>query len=533
MGRPIKYSTTKLTGTLKKGNLIVGMDKDNYDLTWYNSISPTHGYYVVYEAVPGGSPRMYVPQNASELIRLAVDKGGVAVSTEADALEWLVSNGYTTKDKNLDINITDGLVLYYNPSDVSSYPGKGSVIYDLSGNGNNGSLYNGITMSSGLINLDGINDYISIPFNSSMSGWNSGQTILMWLKHNISSGRRNPWNQAYGGYGTWTHEQGGNISQYFGDAGANASPYIGVSSPTIPKNTWNLVATTRDTLTHSWYLNGNLSSSRGHSYGVLTTDTNQVLIGNGYAGYWQGQMGPITAYDRALTQDEIKSVWFNGNIVTDGLVLAIDPSSLGSYEQGSLTTNSLVNPLSGTLLNGMGYSTQNGGTFVFDGINDNIQVDTQSILGTFSDWSVDAWVKWSDIGYKSWMIVTDQAQYSKFYKNTMVWLSSDSVNKRIAMYDGGWKYSVGNIPSNTWTHIAATTEGLVGKMYINGVLDSVNTFTWTDLTNTANYLGIGGHAGNSGYRFNGNIGPVRTYSRTLTDDEVMQNYNAQKYRFTN
>jgi len=526
MGRPIKYSTTKLTGTLKKGNLIVGMDKDNYDLTWYNSISPTHGYYVVYEAVPGGSPRMYVPQNASELIRLAVDKGGVAVSTEADALEWLVSNGYTTKDKNLDINITDGLVLYYNPSDVSSYPGKGSVIYDLSGNGNNGSLYNGVTMSSGLINLDGINDYIRIPFNSSMSGWNSGQTILMWLKHNISSGRRNPWNQAYGGYGTWTHEQGSDISQYFGDAGANASPYIGVSSPTIPKNTWNLVATTRDTSTHSWYLNGNLSSSRGHSYGVLTTDTNQVLIGYGYAGYWQGQMGPITAYDRALTQGEIKSVWFNGDIVTDGLVFAIDSDNLGSYEKDSLTTSSLIGSSAGTLTNGVGF---NGGAWTFDGTNDYISFPDNTDLNSQSI-TMESWSKLDTVFQNAFLFEKGvvNTQYSNFYNGNgtfyfrTIGLSSHDLTFYYPSY----------VTTSTWNHIVCTYASGIKTIYYNGVVVAQATgITGTISTNTQMYIGAYGRG--SSYFMNGNIAVSRVYNKALTSSEVTQNYNAQKYRFTN
>ena len=66
----------------------------------------------------------------------------------------------------------------------------------------------------------------------------------MWLRPLVyTSGRRNPWDQAYGGYGTWTHEQGeSNINNYFGDAGSNTSPYTsgrGSGSGTT-RDQWNL-----------------------------------------------------------------------------------------------------------------------------------------------------------------------------------------------------------------------------------------------------------------------------------------------------
>jgi len=44
--------------------------------------------------------------------------------------------------------VTSGLVLYWDASVSASYPGSGSTITDLSGNGNNGTLYNGVTYTT-------------------------------------------------------------------------------------------------------------------------------------------------------------------------------------------------------------------------------------------------------------------------------------------------------------------------------------------------------------------------------------------------
>lgn len=58
--------------------------------------------------------------------------------------------------------VRDGLVLHLDAANVKSYPGSGAIWKDLSGNGNNGTLVNGVGYSSnnagGLI-FDGVNDY--------------------------------------------------------------------------------------------------------------------------------------------------------------------------------------------------------------------------------------------------------------------------------------------------------------------------------------------------------------------------------------
>ncbi len=58
---------------------------------------------------------------------------------------------------------TNGLVLSWDAADPNSYPGSGTTIYDTSGNGNNGTLVNGVSFSSnngGTLVTDGVDDYI-------------------------------------------------------------------------------------------------------------------------------------------------------------------------------------------------------------------------------------------------------------------------------------------------------------------------------------------------------------------------------------
>ena len=65
--------------------------------------------------------------------------------------------------------ITDGLTFALDAANTKSYPGSGTNVTNLSGNGNNGTLVNGPTHDStygGAFDLDGSNDYITTPITA-------------------------------------------------------------------------------------------------------------------------------------------------------------------------------------------------------------------------------------------------------------------------------------------------------------------------------------------------------------------------------
>jgi hypothetical protein len=68
--------------------------------------------------------------------------------------------------------VTDGLVLSLDAGDRNSYPGSGTTWNDLTGNGNDGTLVNGLTFNSsynGGIEQDGSDDYITVPYKPSLA----------------------------------------------------------------------------------------------------------------------------------------------------------------------------------------------------------------------------------------------------------------------------------------------------------------------------------------------------------------------------
>lgn len=207
--------------------------------------------------------------------------------------------------------VKDGLVLALDATSERSWTPGSALWYDLSGYNNHATAYGSpMTQDANTpvrnIYFDGTNTYFQITANETSLSFKNGQTVCMLFYTTYTSGRRNLWDQAYGGYGTWTHEQGNNISQYFGTHGGNSSPYIGYSSETTPQGEWNYVAMSRTATTATWFRNGVRSSQRDNPYDMTAVNTTaNIRIGVGYAGWWIGNLVYVHAYNRGLDDAEI------------------------------------------------------------------------------------------------------------------------------------------------------------------------------------------------------------------------------------
>ena len=208
-------------------------------------------------------------------------------------------------------------------------------------------------------------------------------------------------------------------------------------------------------------------------------------------------------------------------VVKEGLILHVDAAVSRSYSGTGLTVNGLVGGIGGTLVNGVGFGTTDNGYFIFDGSNDYINFGNSSTLQQ-STGSLSAWTKASSPGSGYRGIIAKQGAYGLFY--------TDSV---LVAYDwaADTPRSTGiNIADNTWKNVVLTYQSGVSngtRIYINGV--SVLTATITIQSQVANLFG--GAEANANQFASCQISSFNMYSRVLTAQEVLQNYNTTKGRF--
>jgi hypothetical protein len=214
----------------------------------------------------------------------------------------------------------------------------------------------------------------------------------------------------------------------------------------------------------------------------------------------------------------------NGKIVTDGLVLCLNAADKNSYPGNGTTWSDVSgNGNNGTLTNGPTFNSANGGSIVFDGVDDYINCGNASNL-QITIGTISAWVKTSSPGGSFRSIIAKQNAWGLFI--------ADSI---LVTYDWGnvATRSTGiNIADNTWKYVAMTfteTSGTPSNnaiVYLNG-----NAVLTTTIKNSNQSVNVQIAEANANQYLNGNIAAASIYNRVLSASEIQQNYNATKSRF--
>ena len=201
------------------------------------------------------------------------------------------------------------------------------------------------------------------------------------------------------------------------------------------------------------------------------------------------------------------------------------------------STQSLIDLTKSTDVDVSNVSFDSNAQMTFDGTDDGINLGDQSNLDfTNGICSIEAIVKFPS----TW---TGGSQYPNLISKGA---SAGWDTNGWALFgfrdwggDKSWGFGMRNgstnrivsrqdVAEDVFWHIVATLDGTTMRLYENGVQVSTNTQTINPAENTTNvYIGRGP---NSQY-FHGDLPVSKIYSRTLSDSEVKQNYNAYKNRF--
>lgn len=470
-------------------------------------------------------------------------------------------------NKTFEPIITDGLQLNYDASFVTSYPQTGDTWYNLN-NTNNGTLTNGPTFSSangGLIGFDGVDDHINLGTTPAID-FTGGLTIeVLVLFSSLGAGG---WER----FIDLTHTSSGTsitfcrnstttniVFQVRNITGGDAQRrYVSTTNP-IVTNQMLMFTTTLpggtagDPVSGCKMFRNGVEIAGGEQVAgefprVPTTITRNVcyigrspFVGNAYLN---GRVYSVRMYNRVLSSSEILQNYqsslpkmLNQNVVTGGLSLYLDAGYSTSFTTASNTWFDVSGyNRNGTLTNGPTFSSDGGGSILFDGVNDYVDniggVSNFSFIQNTGIFTISAWVKLTDLSTARYFLGNnDAATTSKgFY---MGYTGASGTLRLTLTYGVSGQVTISvdrsNIFTDTnWVHVCCVGDGLLLRTYRNGTFigsNSFGTFSTGDSTRT---LSVGRINNVNSIYWKGNISEVSIYDRALSASEVSQNFNAQK-----
>lgn len=475
----------------------------------------------------------------------------------------------------------EGMVLWYHFNNDSSVGENDSVVYDFSGQENNGTFggtakANATGKFSKGLWLNGSGDCVEtgVLSNSANISGTKLVTISVWIKSSVTSPATANFIVGYTetGKGASVHEKEFKIHT---DGTFNFYVYSGVVeniySDSANDGNWHHLVGVYNGTDIYMFVDGVLQADIEPASSTYTYISPQFLIGGNTATNdpFDGTIDELAIYNRSLSADEIASLYRRKRGTYQSEIK--DFSSTQSYENLSWTPKVLYQQelpnnrlderdttfgganMSGNVLlmhfnndssvgendsvaydfSGLGNNgslegtAKANGTAKFgdaslwlDGNSDYAEIASDSSLDITGAMSVEAWIKPSDMGtYQGIFLRLDAAGGTGYGYIFAI----DSVD-RFGYYNlnNGWSNFVTTVTYNEWQHVVFVYNSTNMNVYKNGIAGTSTAVTAPSSTATnKNYVGSGFA---STYYFKGHIDEVAIYNRTLSAAEIEEHY---------
>jgi hypothetical protein len=447
---------------------------------------------------------------------------------------------YNTKLVSRKTVSNQGLIGYWPMEE-----GSGTGLGDFSGNKNDGTLTNMASPATAIsgwgngkfgkgLNFDGTNDYVvrsvngttltqlTVSFWVRPSGTVSGQRGIFQWANSLSSG--DPFILV-------ARESNTENLRFYVDGNYQ------INTP-VSNNVWVFITLKLDT-NNLWtfYVNGqSVGSYQDDAAHANKNFASSVYFGNGYDGYFYGSIDDARIYSRALSGDEIYSLYKSNQ-------------TAGAKAQTSLVSNGLVGywPFGGNDINwGTGQvfdASGNGNTgnminmstssspvigkvgqgLNFDGSNDYLEFTPSTSLFN-GDYTLSMWLYPRNTSKENYILGAD-------YNNNpsvLFYIFSDG-KFRFDERGAGTNFVIDGtnpLSVNKWQHVVVTRSGTTVYSYIDGVLDDTGTSLGLNMNTNKHQLGYALPRNKAGTYYDGLIDEVRFYNRTLSSSEILQLYRA-------
>ncbi len=432
--------------------------------------------------------------------------------------------------------------------------GTGTTAYDSSGLGRHGTI-SGATWTTDsrhgtALNFDGVDDYMTTAFYPVEY---SPHTMEAWIKLSEISGDQMLFGSMDSGTvrGMWFEIVGDDLNTYYLINGISTSLRSYLS---LQIGQWYYVVSVYDGSDIIHYLDGVRQESRTASIAIVS-EGGPLYIGS--SGTWAttsytfpGAVHSAGFYSRAKSGEEIKSdyeeylanyVSYASGRYSKGLKIDEDTTvgypvgmvpedncvGFWRFNDGSGTTARDISGQGndGTLKNGPQWVTgKEGRAIQFDGTDDNVDCGRSASLDiTGYNITYEAWVyhqftpgahTYGNILRKFW----SGGSWLRFELNSE-WISFNLKGV------GGCKGST-TLQPDTWYHIAGTYDGARMKIYLNGKLDGIATYSNPIESSAAISLIIGAGDASGAEPWKGKIDEFAVYNRSKSADEIYYDYLA-------
>jgi hypothetical protein len=309
----------------------------------------------------------------------------------------------------------------------------------------------------------------------------------------------------------------------YGVTNANTAPVISdIANAEMPANTSLTISfTVQDAETSAGSLSMNATSSNSD----LMPESNILLGGSGETrtvtltpDVDQSGTTTITILVSDGSLSASKSFALNVSVPPAALVAAYSFDALGGRILHDAAGNANNGVIDGALWSATG---RFGGALAFDGADDVVTVADANTLDLSSGMTIEAWVYptaqagvWRSILAKE-SVEVGGGVYN-LYADTDTGVPAVTTVRRSGTFDE--VRGTNPVPANTWTHLAATYDAKMLRLFVNGIELSRDAVRGRLLTSTGP-LRIGGNSLRGEY-FKGMIDELRIYNRALSPSEI-------------
>jgi len=289
--------------------------------------------------------------------------------------------------------------------------------------------------------------------------------------------------------------------------------------------TWTHLAFVHDGTNDRIYINGVLANSKAVS-GDLNPASTPFGIGYNsvdHSNFFKGSIDNVLVFNEALGDSAIAALYGEQNNPPSvgGDLVAYYPMDGNNKDVSGYNNHLNVN---GAQLTGDRFSLKNHAYSVTEG--DSLSAPN-SVQQNSPKASIAFWINANDLPPSGEYFILSNGGWQERWKislpshGKMVFTTNNSSG--ISDMDAGDGHVV---TPGVWQHFVMTHDGSFDRIYLDGVKVAEKAVTG-DLNNTTKPLGIGWNPIDGGNYFNGSIDEVMLFKNALTDQEVLDLYNAQ------